>query len=73
MEKYDIRLAKRVVDLLGYKLVDSDKDNYWIILDDNDMVPDEDKVIKLGDFGCSVLIKENKTGDGSLSCFYQTK
>ena len=36
MEKYDIRLAKRVVDLLGYKLVDSDKDNYWIILDDND-------------------------------------
>ena len=37
------------------------KPNNIFILDDNDMVPDEDKVIKLGDFGCSVLIKENNS------------
>lgn len=34
MGKYDISLAKRVVDLLGYELVPSIKKGYWIILDE---------------------------------------
>ena len=37
------------------------KPNNIFILDDNDKIQDKDKVIKLGDFGCSVLIKENNS------------